>query len=199
VLLAPGSYSVPSLNAYVEDSSNPCPRQADVDRVDVSDNISHSLELVQQLHDFVHLLEEVHLAASIVAWPPLDLTALLKLFHTVVYFVECSVDANGVRSKRRPKADPSKDQPGAFRVRCTQCSRTLPNGMQASRMSLLAAAHLMILLTMSCLYLIVSTLDLKLQRQWAAATFQTIPRRIIRLESLDVDGNVDELVQNSKR
>jgi hypothetical protein len=54
------------LNTYLEDSSDPCPRQADVDRVDISDDISYSLELVQQLHDLVHLLEEVYLAASIV-------------------------------------------------------------------------------------------------------------------------------------
>jgi len=57
---------VPSINAYLEDSPDPRPRQPDVDWVGVGDHVSHSLELVQKLHHLVHLVEEVHLAAFVV-------------------------------------------------------------------------------------------------------------------------------------
>ena len=85
-----------SINAYLKDSPNPCLRQPDVDWVNVGDHVSYSLELIQKLHDLVHLVEEVHLAAFVVPRPSLVHAELLELTCTAKYFVKCSVDADGV-------------------------------------------------------------------------------------------------------
>jgi len=92
---------VPSINAYLEDSPDPRPRQPGVDWVNVGDHISHSLELVQKLHHLVHLVEEVHLTALIVPRPSLVHAALLELPRTAKYFVKCGIDADGVRRQQQ--------------------------------------------------------------------------------------------------
>jgi len=92
---------VPLINAYLEDSPDPRPRQPDVDWVDIGDHISHSLELVQKLHHLVHLVEEVHLAAFVVTRPSLVHAALLELPRIAKYFVKCGIDADGVRRQQQ--------------------------------------------------------------------------------------------------
>jgi len=60
------SWYVPPALAYLEDGSDPRPGQANMNWVHISDYISHSLEPVKKLHNLVHLVEEVYLAAFVV-------------------------------------------------------------------------------------------------------------------------------------
>jgi hypothetical protein len=68
-----------------------------VDGVNISDNITYSLEPVQEPHDFIRLLKQVYLAASVGPCPSLNLGTLLKLSCMGVHFVESIISAHRVR------------------------------------------------------------------------------------------------------
>jgi hypothetical protein len=59
-----------------------------VNRVNICDDITYSLEPVQEPHDLVRLLKEVYLPAFVVPRPSLNLGALLKLSCVCMYFIE---------------------------------------------------------------------------------------------------------------
>jgi hypothetical protein len=65
-LLAYKSQYVPSRDAYLEDSPDSRPRQLNEDWVNVGDHVSHSLELVQEPYDLVHLVGKVDLPTFVV-------------------------------------------------------------------------------------------------------------------------------------
>jgi hypothetical protein len=89
-------HAISLAESYLEDSPHACPRQADVNRVNVRDNVTYSLEPVQELHDLIRLLKQVYLAASVGPCPSLNLGALLKLSCVCMYFVESIVSAHNV-------------------------------------------------------------------------------------------------------
>jgi len=67
-----------------------------MDRVDIGDDVSHRLELVQKLHNFIHLIGEVYISAFVVPGPSLPRTLLLEFLCVAMHLVERSVDADGV-------------------------------------------------------------------------------------------------------
>jgi hypothetical protein len=67
MLLAHGRECVILTNAYLEESPNTRPRDPNVDWVYIGNYVSHRLELVQKLHDFVPLVGEVY--PAVVASP----------------------------------------------------------------------------------------------------------------------------------
>jgi len=67
-----------------------------MDRVNIGDHVSYSLEPVQKLHDLVHLVAEVYLTAFVLPRPSLVCTALLKLHRATVYFAKRGIDADNV-------------------------------------------------------------------------------------------------------
>jgi hypothetical protein len=91
----------PLTDAYLEDSPHACPRQAEVNGINIGDDIPQSLEFVQESHHLVRLLKEVYLAIFVAPRPSLDLRTLLKLSCASVHFTESSISTYGVRGPQR--------------------------------------------------------------------------------------------------
>jgi hypothetical protein len=90
-------HTISLTDSYLEDSPHACPRQADVNRVNICDNVTNSLEPIQEPQDLIRLLKQIYLAASVGPCPSLNLGALLKLSCVCMHFVESIVGAHNVR------------------------------------------------------------------------------------------------------
>jgi hypothetical protein len=94
-------YTISLTDSYLEDSPHACPRQADVNRVNVCDNVTYSLEPIQEPHDLIRLLKQVYLAVFVGPCPSLNLGALLKLSCVGMHFVESIFSTHNVCGLQR--------------------------------------------------------------------------------------------------
>jgi hypothetical protein len=89
-------HAISLTDSYLKDNPHACPRQANVNRVNVCDNVTYSLEPIQEPHNLIRLLKQVYLATSVSPCPSLNSGALLKLSCVSMHFVESIVSAHSV-------------------------------------------------------------------------------------------------------
>lgn len=71
---------------YLENEPDACPRQSDMDRIDVCYCISHRLELVDESYQLISLVLDVHLTTTVLPAPLLDSALRLELSSLTARF-----------------------------------------------------------------------------------------------------------------
>jgi hypothetical protein len=81
---------------YLENEPHACPRQSDMDRVNVCYSISDRLELVDESYQLISLVLDVHLTTTVLPAPILDSALRLELSSLTTRFFQCYINHNSV-------------------------------------------------------------------------------------------------------